>query len=247
MTAVQIILPMAGDGTRFGAVGERRPKPLIEIAGKPMFFWALENLPVVSAENPVRMVIRKDHIKNFPEFGDMLSNCQVAHQVCEIAGPTPSPLHTIAQAADFLDPEEPVLILNCDQYLAEPIDEEIASFLGSTAAAAAFTLETSSPDYIHLAVNRSGEITEVLGRGSFAAPSAAGLYLFRSAGLLFSCIQSRLGSASSREPCVTDLLEWLIGNGQLVQALPLGSPGERFHSLGTPALVGQFASHPINS
>lgn len=247
MTSVQILLPMAGDGTRFAAVGEQRPKPLIQVAGKPMLYWALENLPQVTEHNPVRMIIREDHMAQFPEFGEALSRCGVPHQLCQIEGPTPSPLHTIAKVADFLNPEQPVMILNCDQYLAEPVLPEVEKFLSSSASGAAFTLETSSPDYIHMGVNGFGEVMNMMGRGSFAAPAAAGIYLFRSAELLFSGIQALLAAPSRREHCVTDLLTWLMGTKQRVLALPLGTPGSRFHSLGTPALVDQFAAHPIYS
>lgn len=247
MAAVQIVLPLAGDGTRFGAVGEQRPKPLIHVAGRPMLCWALENLPGVTPLNPVRMVVRKDHIDQFPELTEVLSGCGVPHQLCQIEGPTPSPLHTIAKVADFLHPEQPVMIINCDQYLAEPVLSEVEMFLSSSAAAAAFSLESSSADYIHMAVNRSGEVLNVMGRGSFDAPAAAGIYLFRSAELLLTGIQSLLAAPSSREHCVTDLLTWLLATGQRVMALPLGSPGSRFHSLGTPTLVDQFAAHPIYS
>lgn len=247
MAAVQILLPMAGDGTRFGAVGELRPKPLIHVAGRPMLCWALENLPDVTPLNPVQMIVRKDHIDQFPELTEVLSGCGIPHQLCLIEGPTPSPLHTIANAADLLLPGHPVMILNCDQFLADPIHSEVAQFLNSSAAAAAFTLDSAAPDYIHMEVNRAGDVLKVMGRGSVAAAAAAGIYLFRSAQLLFSAIQALLAAPARREHCVTDVLTQLLHTGQPVMALPLGKPGQRFHSLGTPALVDQFAAQSLYS
>src|SRR5262249_34026952 len=41
---IEIVIPMAGQGQRFAAKGYDRPKPLIEIFGKPMIQWVVENI-----------------------------------------------------------------------------------------------------------------------------------------------------------------------------------------------------------
>ena len=41
---MKIILPMAGRGSRYSDHGYQTPKPLIEVGGKPMLFWALDGL-----------------------------------------------------------------------------------------------------------------------------------------------------------------------------------------------------------
>ncbi|CAM9166762.1 unnamed protein product [Pylaiella littoralis] len=41
---MNVMIPMAGRGSRFSAEGYRRPKPLINIVGRPMLFWILDNL-----------------------------------------------------------------------------------------------------------------------------------------------------------------------------------------------------------
>ena len=41
---VTILIPMAGDGARFREVGFLKPKPVIDVAGKPMIIWVIENI-----------------------------------------------------------------------------------------------------------------------------------------------------------------------------------------------------------
>eukprot|EP00903_Cladosiphon_okamuranus_P016587 g15301.t1 len=41
---MNVMIPMAGRGSRFAAEGYRLPKPLINIVGRPMLFWLLDNL-----------------------------------------------------------------------------------------------------------------------------------------------------------------------------------------------------------
>ena len=47
---VRIIIPMAGAGSRFANAGYAKPKPFIDVLGKPMIFHVLENLHVSNSE-----------------------------------------------------------------------------------------------------------------------------------------------------------------------------------------------------
>ena len=41
MDKIHLIMPMGGGGTRFGNMGFELPKPLIELQGRPFFYWAV--------------------------------------------------------------------------------------------------------------------------------------------------------------------------------------------------------------
>ena len=41
--SLSLVMPMAGRGSRFAGV-EALPKPLIELGGKPFFWWAVESV-----------------------------------------------------------------------------------------------------------------------------------------------------------------------------------------------------------
>lgn len=42
--AINIIIPIGGIGSRFAKQGYRFPKPLINIVGRPMLLWLIDNL-----------------------------------------------------------------------------------------------------------------------------------------------------------------------------------------------------------
>ena len=44
MMKTHLIMPMGGAGSRFANSGYMLPKPLIEIEGKPFFFWATRSI-----------------------------------------------------------------------------------------------------------------------------------------------------------------------------------------------------------
>lgn len=43
---LNIIIPIGGIGSRFAKQGYRYPKPLVNIVGRPMILWLLDNLSV---------------------------------------------------------------------------------------------------------------------------------------------------------------------------------------------------------
>ena len=42
--SLSMVMPMAGRGSRFARRGETAPKPLLELHGRPFFWWATESL-----------------------------------------------------------------------------------------------------------------------------------------------------------------------------------------------------------
>ena len=56
------LIPLAGKGSRFIKLGYKKPKPLIEVSGKPMIIQATNSLP--NCQNLI-FVTLKDHLKKY--------------------------------------------------------------------------------------------------------------------------------------------------------------------------------------
>ena len=57
---INIVIPMAGAGSRFSQAGYSKPKPFIDVDGKPMIVRVLENLAYPQAR--YLLVARKEHM-----------------------------------------------------------------------------------------------------------------------------------------------------------------------------------------
>ena len=58
-------MPMGGRGQRFFDDGFIIPKPLIEIHGKPFFYWSAMSVLKFMPQCDVTFVVLKEHIENF--------------------------------------------------------------------------------------------------------------------------------------------------------------------------------------
>ena len=57
-----LIMPMAGAGSRFYKNGYIQPKPIIEIAERPFFYWGVRSVQKFVDIQDITFVVLKDHI-----------------------------------------------------------------------------------------------------------------------------------------------------------------------------------------
>jgi len=57
------LIPLAGRGVRFSSLGYKKPKPLLEVSGKPMVVQAANYLP---SSQKLIFVTLKEHLNNYP-------------------------------------------------------------------------------------------------------------------------------------------------------------------------------------
>ncbi|EKK3596715.1 2-C-methyl-D-erythritol 4-phosphate cytidylyltransferase, partial [Campylobacter coli] len=59
---MNVVIPMAGLGSRFAKAGFAKPKPFIDVLGKPMIVRVLENLYIPNAN--YILIARKEHLES---------------------------------------------------------------------------------------------------------------------------------------------------------------------------------------
>jgi len=136
MKKLTLILPMAGEGSRFSKAGYSLPKPLIDVNGLPMFVHAVKNIGIKFER--IIFIIRKEH-KIFGITEKINEHFKNAEMI-EIDHKTEGAAKTVMLSSKILDSEESIFLSNCDQHvvwnpsifnsllLNEEIDAAIAVF-----------------------------------------------------------------------------------------------------------------------
>ncbi len=110
---MNVIIPMAGLGSRFSQAGYTFPKPLIEVHGKPMIQIVIENLGLTA--NYIYVVQKSHRIKY--NLDAMLSLITPGCQIVEVDGVTEGAACTILLAEQLINNDDPLVIANSDQYI----------------------------------------------------------------------------------------------------------------------------------
>lgn len=109
-----IVIPMAGAGSRFKSAGFNLPKPLINVAGKPMIQLVLDNLKDVEGQRI--FIVQKDHDEEFG-LGEKLFELSPGSRVVYVDGLTKGAAKSVLAAEKWIDNDVPLLIVNSDQYI----------------------------------------------------------------------------------------------------------------------------------
>lgn len=119
LTTLHIVIPMAGEGSRFKVAGFTDPKPFIPVAGKKMIQWVLDNMmPQEMYQIRFHLIVRSAHLTNY-SIASLFekAHCNVSYTVHETDGLTEGAACSTLLASKEIDNDDPLIIVNSDQYL----------------------------------------------------------------------------------------------------------------------------------
>ena len=112
---MKILIPMAGEGSRFAKEGYQFPKPLIDVNGKPMIQRVVENLDF-NAE--YIFLVRKQHLEKYEGLRGTLEQITNGNsKIVEVDGLTEGAACTALLAKELFNTDEDLLIANSDQII----------------------------------------------------------------------------------------------------------------------------------
>jgi HAD superfamily hydrolase (TIGR01509 family) len=105
---LNVLIPMAGAGSRFQQADYTFPKPLIDVKGKPMIQTVVENLNV---EANFIFVVQKEHREKY-NLDTLLNLITPNCKIVEVNGITEGAACTTLLAKEFINNDQPLLMAN---------------------------------------------------------------------------------------------------------------------------------------
>jgi len=110
---MNIIIPMAGAGSRFAKVGYTFPKPLISVHGDPMISVVVKNL---NLKGQYIFCVQKEHCEQY-ELETLLNFIAPGCKIIKLDGVTEGAAQTVLLAKEYINNNDPLIIVNSDQYV----------------------------------------------------------------------------------------------------------------------------------
>jgi len=107
---MQIIIPMAGSGSRFLRAGYKTIKPLIEVDGLPIIEHVVRMFP---GEQDFLFICARPHLEETP-LRAVLERLAPGAPIVAIEPHKRGPVHTTLEASDFIQDDEPAILNYCD-------------------------------------------------------------------------------------------------------------------------------------
>jgi len=235
---LQILIPMAGRGSRFVRVGYTLPKPIIPILGKTMIQHVIGNLDVESAR--WFFVCLKEHLNLYNmdmSLGDWCENTTVIPQDGFMQGAACS----ASLAFEYLDKEAPLMLANSDQF----IDMNIYDFLiqGVGCDGTIMTFKSEHPKWSYAKINGDGYVTQIKEKTVISNNATSGVYLWNRAGDFIDGVGDMIAAQDTynNEYYCAPSYNYCIKRGGKYRLMEIKR--QQMWGLGTPEDLIKFVDH----
>ncbi len=172
---LNVLIPMAGAGSRFEAAGYTFPKPLIEVRKKPMIQVVVENLNIKA--NFI-YVVQKSHREKY-NLDALLSLITPGCKIVETEGMTEGAACTALLAKKYIDSDAPLFFANSDQFVEWDSNEFLYKMNETNADGGIVTFEATHPKWSFAKINKQGLVTEVAEKNPISNIATIGFYYWK--------------------------------------------------------------------
>ena len=166
---------MAGAGSRFAKAGYKKPKPFIDVLGKPMICHVLDNLDMPGAK--FILLARKEHYDNEPETIQWIKDNYNVEFVL-IDKLTEGAACTVLHAHRLINNDTPLLIANSDQIVDMDITDYINDSNGRNLDGSVLCFQDNDTKWSYARIDENGYITEIKEKVVISEYATVGIYYF---------------------------------------------------------------------
>ena len=172
---LNVLIPMAGAGSRFEAAGYTFPKPLIEVKKKPMIQVVIENLNI---DANYIYVVQKSHREKY-NLDTLLGLLTPGCKIIEVDGITEGAACTALLAKEHIDNDNPLFFANSDQFVEWDSNEFMYKMQETNADGGIVTFNATHPKWSFAKVDEQGLVTEVAEKNPISDTATVGYYYWK--------------------------------------------------------------------
>ena len=172
---LNVLIPMAGAGSRFQAAGYTFPKPLIEVKGKPMIQVVVENLNI---DANFIYVVQKEHREKY-NLDTLLNLITPNCKIVETDSMTEGAACTALLAKEHIDVDAPLFFANSDQFVEWDSNEFLYKMNETNADGGIVSFKATHPKWSFAKVDENGLVTEVAEKNPISDIATVGYYYWK--------------------------------------------------------------------
>jgi len=173
---MNILIPMAGEGSRFKKEGYTFPKPLIEVNGKPMIQCVVENLDF---DANYIFLVRSEHLSKYNIESVLKFVTNGRYDIVTVESLTEGAACTALLAKNLIDNDDELLIANSDQVIEYSKENFNTIRRFTDFDASVFTFRAVHPKWSFVKTNSRGVVTEVAEKNPISDIATCGIYYYR--------------------------------------------------------------------
>jgi NDP-sugar pyrophosphorylase family protein len=219
---LNIVVPMAGRGSRFAGAEYGMPKPLIEVfPGKRMIDYVIDYLTLPEPHRFI-FICLGEHDRAF-NFKSLFRGKTSDHEIIVAESLTAGPAASALLAERFIENDEQLLVAYCDMFLTIDMAHFLKWNRRCGADGSVIVYPSTNPMNSYAAIDANGRVARTAEKVVISDTATAGLYYFRRGRDFVSAARMILANQRDRrvEVFVSVCFNELIRRGQAVFAYPI--------------------------
>ena len=231
---MNVLIPMAGNGSRFSQSGYTFPKPLIEVHGKPMIQIVVECMNI---EANYIFIVQKEHREKY-NLDSLLNLISPNCKIIQTDGVTEGAACTALLAKEFINLEEPLVISNSDHYIDWDSEGFFEKMNKENLDGGILTFQATHPKWSYSKLNEDGFIVEVAEKKPISTNATAGIYYWKSGKNFVNCAEDMISKniRVNNEFYICPVYNQAIKNGDKIKTFDV----KQMWGLGTPEDLRYF-------
>jgi NDP-sugar pyrophosphorylase family protein len=242
---LNIVIPMAGHGSRFSKAGYTLPKPLIPVNGIPMIKVVIDNLAPTTPHRFI-LICQAAHLEQHG-LREKLQQWAVGCEILTVEAVTEGAACTVLLAETLINNQNPLMIANCDQYVDVNMDDYLNAQQGLDGLI--MTMKAHDDKWSFVRFNEEGAITEVVEKVVVSDEATVGIYNFTRGADFVSAAKKMIAQdlRVNGEFYVAPAYNQMIAGGAKLGVYNIGSVDNGMYGLGVPEDLERFLTLPVAS
>lgn len=238
---LNILIPMAGAGSRFEKAGFTFPKPLIDVDGKPMIQVVVDNINI---EANYIFIVQQSHLEKY-NLKQTLNLIAPGCEVVAIDGVTEGAACTTLLAKKYINNNKPLLIANSDQFVEWDSGEFMYNMVTNKVDAGILTFKSTHPKWSYAKCDENGFVTKVAEKKPISDIATVGIYYWKKGKDYVKYAEQMVKNdiRVNNEFYVCPVFNEAIQDGKKIKCFDV----KRMWGIGTPEDLNYFLTNYVNN
>lgn len=243
---LNIVLPIAGRGSRFVKEGYKLPKPLIPIHGIPMIELVVRNIRP-SSPHTFTFIVQQEHIDLF-NIDVTLNRIAPGCSIIPVSHVTQGAACTVLLAKDLINNNDSLMLVNSDQWVDINIDDYLSKMEDPKIDGLIMTMTANDPKWSYVGFNKEGEMNRVVEKEVISNEATVGIYNFKRGKDFVNAAEEMIGRdlKVNGEFYIAPVYNILLEKNMEFTVYNVGSERNGMYGLGIPDDLNTFLALDIS-
>lgn len=241
---LNIVIPMAGRGSRFAKEGYKLPKPLIDVHGEPMIAFVTNNIRP-KMEYRFIYICLKEHMEKY-DLEKRLHEIEPSSVIIPVDHVTEGAACTVLLAEQYIDNDYMLMLANSDQFVDIDINKYVEAIGDNDGLI--MTMYADDPKWSFIQYNEDKLVTMVREKEVISNEATVGIYNFRRGSDYVRYAHQMIDKniRVNGEFYVAPVYNEMTADGKKINFYNIGSENNGMYGLGIPSDLERFLENPIS-